>query len=131
MSTSLTGLGAVAAGASASSNAPSWAHNLVCQVTCLNGAVGPTSTPTAQLQVSIVGSSGPWYTADTRDFGVAPNGDFYQTFNLANYSGASPLVGAPNALLAIPTPGVLTLANWRITVTSGATTGSTFAAAYN
>ena len=131
MSTSLTGLGAIAAGASASSNAPAWAHNLVVQVTCLNGAVGPTSTPTAQLQISIVGTTGPWYTADTRDFGMAPNGDYYQVFNLANYAGASPLVGAPNALQAIPVAGVLTILNWRITVTSGLGTGSTFAAAYN
>jgi len=130
MSTSLTGLGAIAAGASATSNAIAWAHNLVLQATCINGGTGPLTNPTIQLWIAP--ASGVYYLADTRLCAMGPNGLSYHIFTMADYAGATPLTGDPNCLVLMPNisaPQVL--GHFELIVTSGLGTGSTFAAAYN
>ena len=134
MSTVIISNQAPGAAGSYTSSYVNWAHNIVVQVSCVNGMTGPLTAPVAQLWISpSTGLPAIYYLADTRSFSSAANTTSYHVFNFADYAGTRPLVGNSNCLQSMPylwgNPQVL--AYWKVTVTSGQRNGSTFNGTYN
>jgi hypothetical protein len=79
-------------GATTTSSGTAFTSGLVVECSCVNGVAGLVTPCKVKLQLSIDGTN--YVDIDSRWFGLQPSQTYWQTFRLADYTGAQQLKGS-------------------------------------